>query len=443
MTSITKKSKPPKIFIGWWTVLGGGTIALWAAGFYVYGISALFKPISAELGFSRLAVSGAASIGRFEGGFEGLIAGWITDKYGPRWPIILGVLSVATALILMNFVDSLWAFYVVWGVFMGTGHNLANGVPTDTAVANWFVKKRGAAQGVKWVLAGLSGMLVLPLIAWLIETQGWRMTCIIGGISMAAIGIPLAWFSIRRHRPEYYGLLPDGAALDEKSTDTAQVIEKGVQYAEEVKEIEFTMKQAFKTPTLWLLLLVQSVHGLVAPIMSIHCIPFLTDRGIEPLMAAGMMAIMVTCSVPTRFVVGLIADRIRKDRLRFLMGTVYLLQASGFIVFLLNQTLSMIYVWFVLYGIGLGAGFIISPLIMARYFGRKAYGSIRGTAMMIMTPIGIIAPLYVGWIYDSTGSYINALFISVITLSAAAIIASFIPPAKPPAEITGIHESLS
>jgi len=441
--SFTKKVKVPKIFTGWWTVLGGGTIALWAAGFYVYGISALFKPISAELGFSRIAVSGAASIGRFEGGFEGLLAGWITDRYGPRWPILLGVISISTALILMNFVDSLWAYYVVWGVVMGTGHNLANGVPTDTAVANWFVKRRGAAQGVKWVLAGLSGTLILPLVAGLIRTQGWRTACVIGGISMAAIGLPLAWFSIKKHRPEYYGLLPDGAAVDEESTDTAQVIERGVQYAGEVREIEFTMKQAFKTPTLWLLLLVQSVHGLVAPVMSIHCIPFLTDMGIDQLLAAGMMAMMVTCSVPTRFIVGLIADRIRKDWLRFLMGTVYFLQAAGFAIFLLNQTIAMIYVWFVLYGIGLGAGFIISPLILARYFGRKAYGSIRGTAMMIMTPIGIIAPLYVGWIYDTTGSYITALTISVFTLTTSATIACFIPPAKPPAEITGPRIPLS
>jgi len=408
---VTRKLKRQKVFFGWWTVWVGGTIALWAAGFYVYGISAIFKPMSSELGFSRTAVSGAASIGRFEGGFEGLLAGWITDKYGLRWPILLGVLSVASALILMNSVDSLWAYYVVWGVLMGTGHNLANGVPTDTAVANWFVKKRGAAQGLKWVLAGLSGTLVLPLIAWLITAHGWRMTCIIGGTTMAVIGIPLALIAIKQHRPEYYGLLPDGASVDqEEESDTDQLLEKGVQYAGEVREIEFTMKQAFKTSTYKLLLLVQSIHGLVAPIMSIHCIPFLTDRGIDPLVAAGMMALMVTCSIPARFVVGLIADRIKKERLRFLMGSIYLTQAAGFAAFLLNPTFGMIYVWFVLYGIGLGAGFIISPLILARYFGRKAYGSIRGTSMMIMTPVGIIAPLYVGWIYDTTGSYITPHF---------------------------------
>ncbi|MDO8688231.1 MAG: hypothetical protein Q7K41_06565, partial [Dehalococcoidales bacterium] len=75
-----KRRSFPKVFFGWWTVLGSGILALWGYGYHAYGFSALFKPISQELGFSRATTSVAASIGRFEGGIESPITGWITDR---------------------------------------------------------------------------------------------------------------------------------------------------------------------------------------------------------------------------------------------------------------------------------------------------------------------------------------------------------------------------
>ena len=61
-------------------------------GYNAYGISALFKPIALELGFNRANTSIAAGIGRFQGGFEAPIAGWITDRYGPKWIVFIGIL---------------------------------------------------------------------------------------------------------------------------------------------------------------------------------------------------------------------------------------------------------------------------------------------------------------------------------------------------------------
>ena len=191
----------------------------------------------------------------------------------------------------MNYVDSLWTFYLVWGVLLGTGHNMGSSVPFETAITNWFVKKRGTALSIKWFLSGLSGVLVLPLIAWLITKYGWRTTCVIGGYVMAIIGLPLALLCVKQHRPEYYGLLPDGAKVSE-SGHGEQMIERGVRYAAEIQEVEFTLRQAMRTPAYWLNIMVQSLFWLVGGAISIHSIPFLTDVGIDSVKAAGMMAFM-------------------------------------------------------------------------------------------------------------------------------------------------------
>jgi len=431
--------KRRKIFFGWWTVLTGGILSLWGQGYYLYGLSALFKPISAELGFSRTATSVPASIGRFEGGIESPIAGWVTDKFGPRWLVLAGVFLLGLGLILMNFINSLWAFYVVWGVIMGTGQNIALTLPMRTAISNWFVKKRGLAQSIQMVLSALSGVLVLPLIVWLITTQGWRNTVVIGGVVMWLVGLPLTWFFVKQRRPEYYGLLPDGATAKEETADADQMIERGVKYATEVEEVEFTLKQALRTPTYWLMTIAQAGHSIAGPAFTLHAIPFLTDRGIDPLVAAGLLSMRVAASIPARMVCGLLADRVNKNHLRFIMSGAYLLQGIGITIYLLHPTITMIYVWFILYGIGQGAGVAIVAPMKGRYFGRKAYGSILGIATAVMAPVGIIAPVYFGWTFDTTGSYIGAFTLVAIMVGAAGVLAAFVPPPKPPAQITDVR----
>lgn len=436
-----KRRRFPRIFFGWWTVLASSIINLWGLGYHLYGISALFKPIASELGFNRTVTSVAVAINRLLGGIEGPVAGGLTDRFGPKWVVFFGVFLLGLGLILMYYINSLWAFYVAWGVIMGTGGNIALMLPMDKAIANWFVKKRGLAQGIRWVFRGLAGVLVLPLIAWLIVTQGWRMACLIGGIVMLVVGLPLAFFFFKRYRPEYYGLLPDGARVEEEQArDTSQMIDRGIKYAAEVEEVEFTLRQASRTPAFWLLIVASTVHGFSTTAIVTHSIPFFTDRGIDPLRAAGILALMALVSIPSRFVGGLITDRLKKQHLRFIMGTTYLLEAVGMTAFLLNQSIAMIYVWFILRGIGTGGGLVLASLLRARYFGRKALGSIGGFSSMFLTPVGMAAPIYIGYVYDSTGSYISAFNLLAALIAVGGVITFFILPPKPPAQVTDIRK---
>lgn len=259
---------------------------------------------------------------------------------------------------------------------------------------------------------------------------------------MWAVGLPLVLLFVRQHRPEYYGLLPDGATTKEDTTESSQMIEKGVQYAAEVKEIEFTLRQAMRTPAYWLIIIAPAVHLLVEPVMNIHCIPFLTDIGIDPVKAAGMMAIIFIASLPARLIFGFIADRVRIGHLRLLLAGAYFLQAVGFALFLLNQTVPMIYVWFILYGVGYGAAIVLLNPLRARYFGRKAFGSIAGTSSAFQTPFGVAAPIYAGWVYDTSGSYITTFNLFVVLLFLAVVLMALAAPPKPPTQSTDIHKFL-
>jgi len=436
---LIKRRRFPKIFFGWWQTLVTCTWSGIAEGFNMYGVSVFFKPLAAELGLTRAAASLAAGVGRLEGGLEAPLTGWLCDKYGPKWVIFTGACIVAIGLVLMNYINSLWQYIVVWGVIIGAGCNLAFTLACDKAITNWFIKKRGRALALRFVLLGILGVILLPIVTWLVTTQGWRVTNLILAVVMFA-GLPFLWFFVKKNRPEYYGLLPDGATVGEEAADTSQMIDKGVEYAASVGETEFTVRQALKTPSYWILALGYCAGMIGYGAINIHLIPFLTDIGIDPMVAGGMMAVMVFFNIPSRLLAGFLADRVRTDHLRFLLAGTFLFQVIGITVIVLNQTTAMIYVFLVLFGFGSGANIIVRILIESRFFGRKAFATIHGVTNMIQAPIGLVTPVFAGWVYDTTGSYTIA-FISFGAITAVGtFLVFFLRPPKPPADVGDIHK---
>ena len=409
-------------------------------GFSSYGMSVMFKPIASDLGLSRAATSLAAGVARLQGGIEAPITGWLSDKFGPRWVIVSGLFIISTGLLLMNFINSPWAYYVTWGVLIGIGGNLANTIAIDKALTNWFIKKRGLAFGVRFVIIGICGVIVLPVVTWLVTTEGWRTTCLVWA-GVMFVGIPLAWYFVKQRRPEYYGLLPDGATIESgEEADIDTMIDRGVEYAASFQETEFTIRQAMRTQAFWLVTISWIFFLIVFGGFNIHCIPFLTDIGIDPTVAGSMMAMMVFFTIPARFLGGFLSDRIRKERLHLLIAGSFLLQAAGIVAFLAHQSITMVYVMLILYGLGSGAPTPLRLTMGGRYFGRKAFASIQGTSMMFGAPASFIAPIYAGWIWDNTGSYTTAFITFAVLATLAASLMCLVRPPKAPAEVTDIHK---
>ncbi len=353
--------------------------------------------------------------------------------------VFSGALIIGLSLILMNYVNSLWSFYLVWGVLLGTGANIGLVLPLEKTITNWFVRKRGLALSIRHMFIGLAATVIIPLIAWLVSTQGWRVTCVIAGLVMWIVGMPLAWFFVKQRRPEYYGLLPDGVTTED-TVEINQVIDRGVKYATEVEEIEFTLRQAMRTRAYWLLVVAYASFAIIPPVLVIHAMPFVTDMGIDPVKAAVMIGLMSICGTPGTFIGGFVADRFKKKNLRFLQAAAYFLQIIGFTAFLLKQTLAMVYPLFIFHNLSMAITAPLTGVISARYFGRKAFGSIRGTLMMFMLPVAVLAPIYAGWVYDTTGSYITVFIVCVALLTFSTIFISLASPPKLPDQATNIYK---
>jgi MFS family permease len=428
-------SQSRRIFFGWWTVLVTGVVSGLGHGFYQYGISVFFKDIASELGLSRAITSLATGIGRLEGGIFAPVSGWLSDRFGPKWVTFTGICIAVIGLALMNFVTSEWTYFVAWGVLTGLGLNLGLTVTIDKTLTNWFVRQRGLAMGIKFALIGVGGVVVLPIVTWLVAMVGWRMTCLIWSAIMLACTPPMLIF-IKQKRPEYYGLLPDGARAGMGTeSDKADIVGQGVAYASSFQETEFTFKQAIRTRAYWMISIAFAIFALVYGGFTIHIIPFLTDIGMSTTAASGLMGMMVFFTIPSRFLGGVLADRVRKGHLQFLLAGGFFLQAIGIGTFLLSQNTASVYILLILYGF---SGGVVTPLvivILGRYFGRKDFGAIFGTCMLLHAPPSLLAPVYAGWIYDTTGSYTTALVLFAALAAVSAFAVCLVSPPKIPGNI--------
>ncbi len=318
---------------------------------------------------------------------------------------------------------------------MAMGQSLGLSIAIDVMLTNWFVSKRGRAFSVRFAIAGIMGVIALPIIGWLIATQGWRTTCLIWAAAVFA-GIPLVLYFVKQKRPEYYGLLPDGAKVEPGSeTDRDTMIARGMEYAAGFQETEFTLRQALRTSAFWMLTAAWVIYGVIFVSFNTHCIPLLTDMNIDPVAAASMMAMMVFFTIPSRFFGGIIADHVKKDHLKFLLAATFVFPVLGLTVFLSSQSIASVYVLLILFGFGSGAFVPLDIVIRSRYFGRKAYGSIQGSSVILSAPLSFLSVVYTGWVYDTTSSYTTAFILFAALGALASFIMCLVKVPKPPAMV--------
>src|SRR6185437_12478594 len=130
------------------------------------------------------------------------------DRREPRLVIELGVGLMAAGMFLATLTSWPWQLYVTLGLMVGGGSVCIGYSGQSLFLPNWFVRRRGLAMSLAFSGVGVGSIILLPGVALLIEHAGWRAACLVMGILLAALLLPLNL--LLRQRPEELGLLPDG-----------------------------------------------------------------------------------------------------------------------------------------------------------------------------------------------------------------------------------------
>ncbi len=426
------RDKGKRSFYGWRIVAAGFLINAFGVGTFFYGFSTFFKPIENEFGWSRTIIAGVTSLSRLEGGLEGPIAGWLTDKFGARKMLLIGVPVAAIGFMLLSRINSPLSLYLIFALVLSLGANLGFMHATSAAVAKWFFRKRGRALSFLITGNGVGGAVLVPVIGWLIIRFGWRVVATIIGIATLAIPLPLSL--IVRSTPEDMGLRPDG------ETEKEEVPPSGEEYslassADSVasEDINLTVREAMKTRAFWVYVASMMFRSCILSSLVVHQIPHLTDIGIDDQTAANILGLMVAMSIPGRFVFGWLGDRFSKRALLFLLC---ILQGIGIFIFINASTLPLVYLFVVVYGLGYGGVIPLTVALRADLFGRTHYATIAGITMSLATVGTVLGPLFAGYLYDTTQSYSLAFYIFIVMVIISGVLFLFIPRTTQPSRQT-------
>jgi MFS family permease len=80
-----------------------------------------------------------------------------------------------------------------------------------------------------------------------------------------------------------------------------------------------------------------------------------------------------------------------------------------------------------LIGVGAGGEAAITPYLLTRYFGLRAFSTLYGLTWTFYAAAGAIGPVILGRSFDSTGSYASLLVILAAVTALAAAMILFLP----------------
>lgn len=418
-------TKGRRVFYGWWMVLAGLVFMAYNAGTWWYSFGVLFKPIASEFNWSRAATSGAFSVSNLEGGFVGPLIGWAIDRLGPKRVILFGVLLSALGFAALSRIDSLLGFYLTYVLLIGLGAYACGLAPNMAVAARWFERKRGMAMGLMAVGPALGGFIMTQVVAWLILLYGWRVATPVIGAGMLAFGIPL-WMIVRNHGPEHYGLLPDG---EERAAP--QPTNPLPTLGEEAKAVptDFSALEALRTRAFWLLVLVLLLSGGASSGLSVHAAVLLNDKGVPMQAAALGIGILTITGAPGRLAMPWLGDWLD---LRLVFSLCLAISAVGLFGMVAVSDPAMVYLSLALFGFGSGGTMPLRPTIIASYYGGRSFATIHGWGSSFAQVGSMVGPLFLGWVFDVSGSYNVALAIyGVASAASAALILLARRPAHP------------
>jgi MFS family permease len=379
-------------YYGWRVVLAACLGVM--AGFgslFVYTFSVFVKPLAAEFGWSREAISSGFAIAAVTLGLcSPLLGRWI-DRFGPRRIILVCMTAYVCAiasLSLMRF--GLWQFYVTCFVLGVVGNGAAH-LAYSRSISTWFHRRLGMALASVMVGAGL-GAMILPVVAQsIISRSGWRAAYgSLGGLALL-LGLPLSWRYIRERGADGH---------------------KGA-----VAHSGMTWQQGLGSFAFWIITAILFVSSISMNGAITHLSALLTDRGITAENAALCASILGGSSLLGRVVVGWLLDRFFGPRVAFVinvitaLGIFLLARASNFPAGCLAAALI---------GVGAGGEAATTPYLLTRYFGLRAFSTLYGLTWTFYAAAGAIGPVILGRAFDATGSYSSLLVLLAAALGLAA-----------------------
>ncbi|MBI3637202.1 MAG: MFS transporter [Candidatus Rokubacteria bacterium] len=375
-------------------------------GIIYYGFPVFLRAMEVDLGASRVAVTGAFSLGLAVSALAAIPVGRWLDRHGARSLMTLGSCLAAALVLLWSRVETTPALYAVWGL-MGLAMAATLYEPAFAAVIQWFTTQRDRALLTLTLAAGLASTIFMPIEAWLLAKVGWRHALVLLGGFLAVTTIPIHLFALRPP--------PHLARRTDHTTPTAPVA-PGMPLA-----------GALRRGVFWVLAAAFFVSNFAHTSTTVHLIPYLEQYGYAAALAAAIIGWIGAMQLPGRLLFVPIASWLGA---RWVTAGIFVAQTAGMALVAALGWLPSVIPLIVLLGASNGMSTLARATIVSDIFGRRHYASISGAIALGVNGARALAPIGAYILYITLGSYerLFALLAVVLGLVSAGVLATNTSP---------------
>lgn len=361
---------------GWAMVAIAFTLSAISFGM-LSSVGIFMKPLQVEFGWSRGSLSFGYSAITLSTAVAGLLWSFIADKYGTRWIVLFGALTLGIPLLLLSRMETITEFYLYYLLFGAFGHAAVSS-PLYANIGLWFKKNVGLALGLT-VAGSAFGQGTIPYITqYLIDEYGWSMAYSKLGVAYMIAAIPIAL------------LVRDSPSRTTIKSELAPNQRDGK---------PFPVKP--KTAIAWIAFAVMfCCIAMSAPI--VHLVPLLTDSGISSEEAVTIFLCLMITGAFGRIIGGKLSDQIGALNSYFCMSVI---QTMVIFTFPHLENITIIYLVSMLFGLSFSA--VMASFIVCVRMMVPARLLARGIAVVGMFGwFGMgLGGWQAGYIFDITGNY--------------------------------------
>lgn len=373
-----------ELAVGWPLVLAAAlAIGVGTMGIGFYSLGLFVKPLQDEFGWSRAAVSGAATFQQFGIFLSAPLVGWLADRWGARPIALASFIATPLALLALSRTgNSVFAWDALWLLVSLAG---AGTTPAIWAriVSLRFDAARGLALGLILMGTGTAAMLAPALLGPVFAQSGWRTAVMVMAGATLLVGLPASLIVGTADRPA-----------------------PGVKARGRFEANRQTL----------MLLLIAFLLGLIVAGLIVHLVPMLVDRGMAPAEAAQVAAGVGLAVVVARLVVGYLFDRFHAPH----VAALFLL--SPVIAALLLHGGGPVILAALMLGLAAGAEVDMLAYFTGRYAALANYGATYGGVLGVFCLGAGLGPMLFGKTYDALGGYDAALLGSAVVLALVVVL---------------------
>ncbi|WP_051706414.1 MFS transporter [Nocardioides aequoreus] len=243
-------------------VVALSTVQITSWGVLYYAFAALQASISADTGWSAVAVTGAFSLALLVSGAAGVWVGRRIDARGPRVVMTVGSLVAVPGLLAVATAPDLVVFYAGW-VLVGLAMSATLYPPAFAALTRWGGRHRVRALTTLTLVGGLASTVFAPTASALETVLGWRGAYLVLLLALVVVTAPLHWWGLR------HAWRPATAEGDASRTTAAR-----------------TTRSVTRSRPFVLLAAANALTTLSAFAVLVNLVPMMVERGMAPGLAA-------------------------------------------------------------------------------------------------------------------------------------------------------------